>query len=99
MSNNSQGKRSITSGLDSSLPKNRIADCSGQEIIATFWHNCRDKGILNTLAHRRVRDFTELSDLVRKYYAMESTWQAQQMRTESIHAEQPRGAQRKHVPP
>jgi hypothetical protein len=81
------------------LVKDRMMDCCDQEIIATFRHNCRDEGILNTLARRHVQNFTELSDPIRKYCAMESAWKAQQMRVESIHVEEPRKAQVERIYP
>ena len=81
------------------LVKDRMMDCCDQEIIATFQYNCRDRGILNTLARRHVQNFTEILDLVHKYCTMESAWKAQQMRVESTHAEQTRKARAKRVYP
>ena len=79
------------------LVKNKIIDCPDEEIIEAFRLNCRDAGILNALARRRLQNFTELSDMVRKYYAMESTWRLQQMRRESIPGPRPSKAQVKRA--
>ena len=60
------------------------------EMIAPFQWNCHDKGILNTLARRRVQNFSELTYLMEKYCAMESMWKEQQFYIEPVHTEQPR---------
>jgi hypothetical protein len=79
------------------LVKNKIIDCHDEEIIESFRFICRDAGILNALARRRVQSFAELSDMVRKYCAMESTWRLQQMRREPVPAPRPRKAQAKRA--
>ena len=81
------------------LVKYKMTECCDQEIIATFWFNCREKGILNALASRNVQSFAELSDLVCKYCTMESARNAKHMRVDSTHAEKSRKAQAKHVYP
>ena len=56
-----------------------MAPCCDKEIIKTFQFNCRDEGLLNTLAHRQIQSFTELSDMEHKYCAMENILRAQQL--------------------
>ena len=56
-----------------------MAPCCDKEIIKAFQFNCKDEGLVNALARRRIQSFTELPDMVRKYCAMENTWRVQQM--------------------
>lgn len=48
--------------------KNRIPNCCDSDILATFRHNCQEKGVLNTLAQHRAQTFAELSDLVLRFF-------------------------------
>ena len=60
------------------LVKNRIKDCpDDDDVVLVFHRNCTDEGVLNALDRRHIQSFTELSHVVHKYYAMESTWRAQ----------------------
>ena len=59
------------------LVKNRIKDCPDDDVVSVFHHNCTDEGILNALDRRHIQSFTELSQVVQKYCAMESTWRSQ----------------------
>ena len=58
------------------LVKNKIKDCSDDDVVSDFHHNCTDEGILNALDRCHIQSFTELSHVVRKYCAMESIWKA-----------------------
>ena len=81
------------------LARNKAQGLSDQEIMATFNRNCHDKGILNALARRHIRNFTELPYLVQKYCAMESTRQAERLLSEPTFTEFPRGDREKRIPP
>ena len=61
------------------LVKNMFKYCSDDDIVPFFHHNCTDEGILNALDRRHIQSFTELSHVVQKYCAMESTWRARKL--------------------
>ena len=64
------------------LVKNMIKDCSDKDVVSVFHRNCTDEGVLNALDRRHIKSFTKLSQVVQKYYAMESTWRAQNTQLE-----------------
>ena len=54
------------------LVMNKVKDCREEDAISILCRNCTDKGILNTIKHRRISHFADLAAIVQKYYAMES---------------------------
>jgi hypothetical protein len=79
--------------------KNKMMDGCSKEILEVFRQNCRDEGVLNALARRRIQSFSDLSDLVSKYCDMEYAWQAQLEQTESIRKEGSNRARAKRTHP
>ena len=63
--------------------KNKIPSYQDSDIITTFQHGCRDKGISNALARRCVQTLPELSDLVSRFCTIEDAWVAKKS-TDSI---------------
>ena len=55
----------------------KVKDCCEEDAISFFRKNCTDKGILNAISRRDIAHFSDLAAIVRKYYAMESTWKTQ----------------------